>query len=92
LEIYSISSISLGTGQLAGNPYLNFTLLATTELAAIVVSQFAFQKIGRKIPYVVNMGIAGLSMFLVYFIPKCKNHEKNIYYIFMKFIKYICIF
>jgi OCT family organic cation transporter-like MFS transporter 4/5 len=63
--------ISMGANQLAGNPYLNFTLLATNELIAIICTHFAFEKFGRKIPYVINMGLGGLSLLGVLFIPKC---------------------
>lgn len=63
----------MATGQLAGDPYLNFTLLATNELVAIMCSHFAFNKFGRKIPYVINMSLAGVSLLLVLFIPKCKQ-------------------
>ena len=65
--------LSLGTGDLAGNPYLNFTLSATVELAAILCSQYTFNKYGRKIPYVLNMALAGVSLLLVIFIPKSKK-------------------
>ena len=50
----------MGTSQLAGNPYLNFT-------------HFAFEKFGRKIPYVLSMGLAGISLLGVLFIPKCNK-------------------
>jgi len=65
--------LSLGTGELAGDPYVNFTLSATVELFAIICSQFAFNKYGRKIPYVINMAIAGLSLLLVIFVPKSNS-------------------
>ena len=63
----------MGTSQLAGNPYLNFTLLATNELFAVICTHFAFEKFGRKIPYVLSMGLAGISLLGVLFIPKCNK-------------------
>ena len=44
--------ISYNTSDLFGNPYLNFTLSVTVELLAVFLSYFAFEKIGRKKPYV----------------------------------------
>ena len=60
----------MGSNQLAGDPYLNFTLLATNELFAIICTHFAFDKFGRRIPYVLNMGLAGLALLGVVFVPK----------------------
>lgn len=63
--------LTLGTGELQwGSPYLNFALSTTVELIAIVSSQFCFNRFGRKIPYVINMFIAGLTLIAVIFVPK----------------------
>jgi MFS transporter, OCT family, solute carrier family 22 (organic cation transporter), member 4/5 len=63
--------LTLGTGDLQwGSPYLNFALSTTVELIAILCSQFCFNKYGRKIPYVVNMSLAGLTLIAVIFVPK----------------------
>lgn len=62
----------MGSNQLAGNPYLNFTLLATNELFAIICTHLAFNKFGRKIPYVLNMGLASLALLGVLFVPKSR--------------------
>lgn len=63
--------MTLSTGELKwGSPYLNFALSATVEMTAIIWSQFCFNKYGRKIPYVIFMFIAGLSLIIVIFVPK----------------------
>ncbi len=64
-----------------GDPFLNATLLATVELIGVLCSQFAYEKIGRKIPYTVNMMIAGVTLLVVYFIPKC---DKKFFLTFMQ--------
>ncbi len=65
--------LTLGTGQLAGDPYLNFTLFATVELIAIISSEYAYKRFGRKIPYIINMTVAGAILLVVYFVPKCNQ-------------------
>lgn len=62
--------ISFNTGELAGDPYLNFTLSVLLELAAILVSHYTLDKIGRKIPYSINMAMSGIVLILVLFVPK----------------------
>jgi OCT family organic cation transporter-like MFS transporter 4/5 len=63
--------LTLGAGQLVGDPFLNATLMATVELIAVLCSEYAYKIIGRKIPYVVNMSIAGVILLVVFFVPKC---------------------
>lgn len=61
--------ISFNTGELAGNPYLNFALSVLLELIAIMVSHYTFDAFGRKIPYSINMSLSGIALLLVLFIP-----------------------
>lgn len=64
-----------------GNPYLNFGLSVTVELIAIILSYFAFEKIGRKKPYVLCMFLSGLSLLAVLFVPKGNFKSLVIIYI-----------
>jgi MFS transporter, OCT family, solute carrier family 22 (organic cation transporter), member 4/5 len=69
--------LTLGTGDLKwGSPYLNFALSTTVELIAIICSHYCFNKFGRKIPYLVCMLLAGLSLVVVIFVPN--NHPELI--------------
>ena len=61
--------ISFNTSELFGNPYLNLTLSFSVELAAIIMCQLTLERYGRKIPYVINMVLAGTSLLLIQFIP-----------------------
>lgn len=65
--------ISFNTGELAGNPYLNFTLSVLLELIAIMVSHYTFDAFGRKIPYAINMSLSGIALLLVLFVPTSKH-------------------
>jgi OCT family organic cation transporter-like MFS transporter 4/5 len=47
--------ISFNTSDLAGDPYLNFTLSAIVELLAVLMCEVTLDRFGRKIPYVINM-------------------------------------
>ena len=64
--------ISLNTGVLAGDPYLNATYSALVELLAIVTCHFAIGRFGRKYPYSLNMLLAGVSLIVIQFVPTCK--------------------
>lgn len=67
--------ISFNTGELAGSPYLNFTLSVLLELLAILVSHYAFDKFGRKIPYAINMSLSGIALLFVLFVPTSKKKK-----------------
>jgi hypothetical protein len=92
LTLFIIVRLTLGAGDLAGDPYLNFTLLATTELVAIVCSQFAYEKIGRKIPYVISMSITSVVLLIVYFVPKCNFNLKKLSSSFKMILLFVLIF
>ncbi len=64
--------ISFNTGDLVGDPYLNFFLFGLVELFAIFVCQLTLDRFGRKLPYTVNMIIAGLALIFVSFVPNSK--------------------
>jgi hypothetical protein len=68
-------SLTLGTGQLVGDQFLNATLMATVEFFAVLCSGYAYEKIGRKMPYIVNMSITGVILIVVFFIPKCNSGD-----------------
>ena len=68
--------LSFNTGALAGNPFLNAFYSALVELAGIGSSHWAYSKIGRKIPYTINIFLAGASLVCIAFVPismKMKN-------------------
>ena len=64
------NGISYNTSELAGDPYVNFALSATVEMIAILASHYTLEKFGRKIPYSINMGLTGVALLIVMFIPK----------------------
>ena len=65
--------ISLNTGSLGGNPYLNFLYAAIVELAGILASHFILNKFGRKIPYVGNWVLIAISLTAIGFVPRNLN-------------------
>jgi hypothetical protein len=65
-------SLTLGAGQLAGDPFVNATLLATAELIGVLFGQYAYERIGRKIPLIISMSSSGVVLFATFFIPECK--------------------
>jgi MFS family permease len=69
--------ISLEPGQLAGNPYLNFSLLTAAALIATIFCQFAFDKLGRKWPYIISMTTAGVCLLAIFAVPKCKPFSRK---------------
>lgn len=75
--------ISFNTTDLAGDPYLNFFLSIIVELIAIIASHITLERYGRKIPYSVNMGLTGIALLFILFVPKGKirknKKEKKIF-------------
>jgi OCT family organic cation transporter-like MFS transporter 4/5 len=49
--------ISFNTSELAGDPYLNFTLSAIVEALAVLMCEVTLDRFGRKIPYAINMAL-----------------------------------
>jgi OCT family organic cation transporter-like MFS transporter 4/5 len=52
--------ISFNTSELAGDPYLNFTLSAAVEIIAITCCHLTLDRFGRKKPYAINMILSGI--------------------------------
>jgi OCT family organic cation transporter-like MFS transporter 4/5 len=51
--------ISFNTSELAGDPYVNFTLSAAVEVVAITCCHLTLDRFGRKKPYAFNMLLSG---------------------------------
>lgn len=64
------NGLSFSTSDLFGDPYMNFTLSVTVELVASFVAQIIFDKLGRKVPYVLSLSGSGLALLSLLFIPK----------------------
>jgi OCT family organic cation transporter-like MFS transporter 4/5 len=62
--------ISFNTSELAGDPFLNFSLSVFVELIAIVTCQFTLERFGRKKPYAINMAVTGVALMFIQFVPK----------------------
>jgi MFS transporter, OCT family, solute carrier family 22 (organic cation transporter), member 4/5 len=71
--------ISFNTTELIGDPYLNFFLSIVVEFVAILACQFTLERFGRKIPYSINMALAGAALLCVQFTP-----ESNVLISFFK--------
>jgi hypothetical protein len=52
-------------------------ILATIDLMAVICSQLAFERIGRKMPYVLNMWLVGLLAVIASFLPNSKKNVKQ---------------
>lgn len=61
--------VSFFTGNLAGNPYLNFIISNLVELVGITFIQLTVNKFGRKWPYAAAQCLSGLIFVFVFFIP-----------------------
>jgi len=61
--------ISFNTDRLSGDPYLNFVYSIVAEILSFIAVQFLLDPFGRKIPYASNMGLAGVSLLCVGFVP-----------------------
>ena len=64
------NGVSFFTGDLAGNPYINFALSNIVELIAIVLLQLSMERYGRKIPYCLSISTASLAFFAIQLYPK----------------------
>lgn len=62
--------LSYNVTELSGDPYINFTISVVFELFAVVLSNFVYEKFGRKFPYLISLALSGLSLFCVFFVPK----------------------
>ncbi|XP_055946442.1 organic cation transporter-like protein isoform X2 [Argiope bruennichi] len=61
--------ITYNTNELAGNPFVNFTLYNLTEVPATILSFIVIQYKGRRWPLSISLIITALCSFLVYLIP-----------------------
>ncbi len=61
--------ISFNTSDLAGDPYLNFTLSGIVEILGLFMCTLTLDRFGRKIPYTINMILAGVALLLTLFVP-----------------------
>ena len=62
--------VGLKSNDLGVNPYLSFGISGFVELVACIIAYFVINKVGRKIPYISSMLLAGVSCLSIYFIGK----------------------
>lgn len=62
--------LSLNTGNLGGSAYLNFVISGVVELPAHLLNMLLLDRIGRRIPLAVFLGLGGVSLLSIIFIPK----------------------
>ncbi|KAG1652132.1 Organic cation transporter protein [Nymphon striatum] len=62
-------ALTLNTGDLGGDLFLNMTIASILEAIGYVVAIFLLVKIGRRLPTAFCFIISGISCFLVAFIP-----------------------
>jgi OCT family organic cation transporter-like MFS transporter 4/5 len=77
--------ISFNTGDLVGDPYRNFFLSIFVEFVAILTCQLTLERYGRKIPYSINMAIAGTTLLCVQFVPTNLPHLVTVLALCAKF-------
>ncbi|XP_050712759.1 organic cation transporter protein-like isoform X2 [Eriocheir sinensis] len=65
--------LSLSTGNLGGNPYLNFMISGAVEVPALAIATLLLNRIGRRIPLSAFLGLGGLSLLSTMFIPENMN-------------------
>ncbi|PIK61368.1 putative solute carrier family 22 member 3 [Apostichopus japonicus] len=70
--------LSLNTGSLAGDPYLNFFLSGAVEIPSYVLAVFVVSWFGRKIPVCVFHVLAGLACAVTVFIPQTSSQGKDL--------------
>lgn len=61
--------LSLGTGNLGGDPYINFCIAGAVEIPAYVLCVLFLNKLGRRWPLCGTMVIGGISCIVSGFIP-----------------------
>jgi len=77
--------ISFNTSDLAGDPFLNFTLSVVVEFIAILTCQLTLERFGRKMPYSINMALTGVSLMLIQFIPSDMSYMVTVLALIGKF-------
>ncbi|XP_047499824.1 organic cation transporter protein-like isoform X2 [Penaeus chinensis] len=61
--------LSLNTGNLGGNDYLNFTISGAVELPAHALTILLLDRVGRRIPLCAFLLLGGVSLLSTMFIP-----------------------
>ncbi|XP_042224923.1 organic cation transporter protein-like isoform X2 [Homarus americanus] len=61
--------LSLNTGNLGGNDYINFVISGAVELPAHAMTIFLLDRVGRRIPLCVFLCLGGLALLSTMFIP-----------------------
>nr|XP_053631352.1 organic cation transporter protein-like [Cherax quadricarinatus] len=62
--------LSLNTGNLGGNAYLNFVISGAVELPALAITILLLDRVGRRIPLCFFLVMGGLVLVSTMFIPK----------------------
>ena len=62
----------MGMNNLDMNPYGSFAIGAVVEIASYVATHFCLDKLGRKLPYVLSLFGAGVSLLAIFFIGNDK--------------------
>ncbi|XP_069171909.1 organic cation transporter protein isoform X2 [Procambarus clarkii] len=62
--------LSLNTGNLGGNAYLNFVISGMVELPAHVITILLLDRVGRRIPLCTFLVLGGLALVSTMFVPK----------------------
>lgn len=60
--------VGLKSNDLGVNPYLSFLISAAVEMLAYAVAHVVLDKLGRKLPYVTSLALAGVSCFSIGFV------------------------
>ena len=63
--------VGLKSSDLGLNPYLTFAISAFSEIVAYLISHAVLDIFGRKLPYVISLGMAGIACFSVGYVCKC---------------------
>lgn len=73
--------LSLNSGNLAGNLYVNFELMGLVEIIAYIICLALLNRTGRKILYIVCMIVGGgaclSTIFTVLFANECKFKQQQ---------------
>ncbi|KAJ8029102.1 Organic cation transporter-like protein [Holothuria leucospilota] len=70
--------LSLNTGSLAGDPYLNFFLSGAVEIPSYILAVAVVTWFGRKIPVCCFHFIGGLACIVTVLIPTATDKEKDL--------------
>ena len=62
--------LSLGSGNLEMNPYLNCVISGAVEIPAMILSHICMQRVGRRWSLSVALTLGGLSLLATMVVPK----------------------